>query len=158
MSSAETPSADPIPTRTSLLSYPSFVRLWFTRTTTTAAFHMQGVAVGWQLYDMTGNPIDLGIVGFIQFLPLVVLNLVVGQVTDRYDRRAIMAACQIVKVVMVGLLALGTAMGWLTREWMFAFLLGAAVARAFEMPSMQALVPSIVPVAILPRAIAASLL
>ena len=63
------------------------MRLWFTRTATTAAFQMQGVAVGWQLYEMTGNPIDLGIVGFIQFLPLVVLNLVVGQVTDRYDRR-----------------------------------------------------------------------
>ena len=74
---------------TSLLKYPSFVRLWFTRTATTGAFHMQGVAVGWQLYEMTGNPIDLGIVGLIQFLPLVVLNLVVGQVTDRYDRRAI---------------------------------------------------------------------
>jgi hypothetical protein len=57
---------------------------------------------------------------------------------------------------MVGLLAIGTAMGWLTREWMFAFLLVAATARAFEMPSMQALIPSIVPVPILPRAIAAA--
>jgi hypothetical protein len=47
-------------------------------------------------------------------------------------------------------------MGWLTREWMFAFLLVAAIARAFEMPSMQALIPSIVPVPILPRAIAAA--
>jgi MFS family permease len=105
---------------------------------------------------MTGNPIDLGIVGLIQFLPLVALNLIVGQVTDRYDRRAIMRNCQIVKVAAVSLLALGTAMGWLTREWMFALLLGASTARAFEMPSMQALIPSIVPVMILPRAIAAA--
>jgi MFS family permease len=142
---------------TSLLQYPSFVRVWFTRTATTGAFHMQGVAVGWQLYDMTGNPIDLGIVGLIQFLPLVVLNLIVGQVTDRYDRIAIMRWCQLVKLTMVGALALGTAQGWLTREWMFAFLLGTAIARAFEMPVMQSLVPSIVPVMILPRAIAASL-
>lgn len=156
MSSAETPSPATAPVPTSLLSYPSFIRLWCTRTTTTAAFHMQGVAVGWQLYEMTGNPVDLGIVGFIQFVPLVALNLVVGQVTDRYDRRAIMAVCQVVKVTMVGLLAVGTAMGWLTREWMFAFLLVAATARAFEMPSMQALIPSIVPVPILPRAIAAA--
>jgi MFS family permease len=140
----------------SLLQYPSFLWLWSTRTATTAAFHMQGVAVGWQLYEMTGSPIDLGIVGFLQFLPLVVFNLVVGQVTDRYDRRAILRNCQVVKVAMVGLLALGTAMGWLTREWMFAFLLVASTARAFEMPSMQALIPSIVPVTILPRAIAAA--
>ena len=155
MSSREA-SPDTTPAPTSLLKYPSFVWLWFTRTTTNGAFHMQGVAVGWQLYEMTGNPIDLGIVGFIQFLPLVVLNLVVGQVTDRYDRRVIMRNCQIVKVAMVGLLALGSAMGWLTREWMFALLLVASTARAFEMPSMQALIPSIVPVALLPRAIAAA--
>jgi MFS family permease len=155
MSSSELPSpAAPAPL--SLLQYPSFLWLWSTRTATTAAFHMQGVAVGWQLYEMTGSPIDLGIVGFIQFLPLVVLNLVVGQVTDRYDRRAIIRSCQNVKVAMVGLLALGTAMGWLTREWMFAFLLVASTARAFEMPCMQALIPSIVPVVILPRAIAAA--
>jgi MFS family permease len=156
MSSPEMPSLDASPAPKSLLQYPSFVRLWFTRTATTGAFHMQGVAVGWQLYEMTGNPIDLGIVGFIQFLPLVVLNLVVGHVTDRYDRRVIMRRCQVVKVVMVVLLAVGTAMGWLTREWMFAILLVASTARAFEMPVMQALIPSIVPVILLPRAIAAA--
>ena len=132
------------------------MRLWFTRTATTGAFQMQGVAVGWQLYEMTGSPIDLGIVGFIQFLPLVVLNLVVGQVTDRYDRRVIMRRCQVVKVLMLVLLAIGTAMGWLTREWMFTFLLVSSTARAFEMPVMQALIPSIVPVPLLPRAIAAA--
>jgi MFS family permease len=156
MSSSELPSPAAAPAPLSLLQYPSFLWLWSTRTATTAAFHMQGVAVGWQLYEMTGSPIDLGIVGFLQFLPLVVFNLVVGQVTDRYDRRAILRNCQVVKVAMVGLLALGTAMGWLTREWMFAFLLVASTARAFEMPSMQALIPSIVPVTILPRAIAAA--
>jgi MFS family permease len=140
----------------SLLQYRSFVWLWCTRTSTTAAFHMQGVAVGWQLYEMTGDPIDLGIVGLIQFLPLVLLNLVVGQVTDRYDRRNIMRVCQVIKVIMVGLLAAGTAMGWLGRGWMFAILLVISTARAFEMPVMQALLPSIVPISILPRAIAAS--
>jgi MFS family permease len=155
MSSADSisPEADP----NQLLKYPSFVRFWFTRTATTAAFHMQGVAVGWQLYDMTGNPIDLGIIGFLQFLPLVVLNLVVGQVTDRYDRLAILRYCQVVKVFMVGALAAGSAQGWLTREWMFVFMLMTATARSFELPAMQSLIPSIVPVRILPRAIAASL-
>ena len=155
MSPSELPSpAAPAPK--SLLQYPSFVRLWFTRTATTGAFHMQGVAVGWQLYEMTGNPIDLGIVGFIQFLPLVVLNLIVGQVTDRYDRRAIIRWCQVVKVLMVVLLAVGTAMGWLTREWMFAALLLTSTARAFEMPAMLSLIPSIMPALLLPRAIAAA--
>lgn len=155
MLSPESPPAG-LSEPSSLLKYPSFVRLWFTRTATTAAFQMQGVAVGWQLYELTGNPIDLGIVGFLQFVPVLVLNLVVGHVTDRYDRRAIMRTCQIVKMLMLILLGLGTAMGWLTREWMFAFLLVTSTARAFEMPVMQALIPSIVPTMLLPRAIAAS--
>jgi MFS family permease len=148
---ASTPAASP-----SLLQHRSFVWLWCTRTSTTAAFHMQGVAVGWQLYEMTNDPVDLGIVGLIQFLPLVVLNLVVGQVTDRYDRRNIMRVCQVIKMIMVGMMALGTAMGWLGREVMFAILLVISTARAFEMPVMQALLPGIVPTSILPRAIAAS--
>ncbi len=155
MSSPATLSPVP-PAPTRLLQYPSFVRLWFTRIATAAAFQMQGVAVGWQLYEMTGSAIDLGIVGLLQFLPLFLLNLVVGQVTDRYDRRAIMRNCQVVKMLMLILLGLGTAMGWLTREWMFAFLLVASTARAFEMPVAQALLPSIVPVMLLPRAIAAA--
>lgn len=155
MSSADSVASEANPTR--LRKYPSFVRFWFTRTATTGAFHMQGVAVGWQLYEMTGNPIDLGIVGLLQFLPLVVLNLVVGQVTDRYDRLAILRWCQVVKVLMVGALAFGTAQGWLTREWMFACMLMTATARAFELPVMQSLIPAIVPIALLPRAIAASL-
>ena len=67
----------------SVFAHRAFVLYWFSRIASILSFHMLLVAVGWQLYEMTGNPIDLGIVGFIQFLPLVVLNLVVGHVTDR---------------------------------------------------------------------------
>jgi hypothetical protein len=63
-------TADP----TSLSRNPSFVRLWCVRTSTSGAYQMQGVAVGWQLYEMTGNALDLGIVGLAQFLPLVGLR------------------------------------------------------------------------------------
>jgi MFS family permease len=149
---ATTPAAVP----KSLLRHRSFVRLWCARTATNGAFHMQGVAVGWQLYDMTNNPIDLGIVGLVQFIPLVVLALVIGHVSDRYDRRLVAGICQIVKALMAAALALGTLSGWLGREAIFAILLVAGTARAFEMPALHALVPSIVPMSILPRAIAAS--
>ena len=151
----DTPPAAP-PTPTSLLQYPSFVRLWFTRTAIAAAFQMQGVAVGWQLYEMTGNPIDLGIVGFIQFLPLVVLNLVVGQVTDRYDRRVILRNCQIVKVHDAEPARDRQRDGLAHPRVDVRDPAGVRTARAFEIPVTQALLPSIVPVMILPRAIAAS--
>jgi MFS family permease len=117
---------------------------------------MQMVAQGWLVYDMTGSSFYLGLVGLARAIPALAFSLVGGAVADRYDRRAIMRYCQVVKVLMVALLAAGTAMEWLTREWMFAILLVASTARAFELPVMQALLPSIVPMTILPRAIAAS--
>ena len=53
--------------------------------------------MGWQLYAITGSPLDLGLVGLVQFVPIILLTLVVGQVADRYDRRLIAAVCQTVE-------------------------------------------------------------
>ena len=53
------------------------------------AFQMVGVAMGWQMYALTGSALDLGLVGLAQFLPATVLILVAGQLADRYDRRRI---------------------------------------------------------------------
>ena len=58
---------------------------------------MLGVAVGWQLYDLTGSPLDLRLVGLAQFVPMVMLTLVVGQVADRCDRRLVVAVCETIK-------------------------------------------------------------
>jgi MFS family permease len=129
---------------------------WWARTSTTGAYQMLGVAVGWQLYDLTNNPLDLGIVGLVQFIPLLSLGLFVGQVADRYDRRVVIRFTQIAKALAAIALALATVGGWLTRELMFSILFVVGVARAFEIPTMHAIVPDIVPQSMLPRAIAAS--
>src|SRR5882672_8138023 len=132
-----------------LMRHRSFVLFWCARTSTTGAFQMLAVAVGWQLYDLTNNPLDLGIVGLVQFVPLVALALVVGQVADRYDRAAVIRIIQAAKALCAIALAIGTAGEWLTREWMFAILFVIGCARAFEMPIMHAIVPDIVPQSIL---------
>jgi MFS family permease len=141
----------------SLLRHRSFVLFWLARTSTTGANQMLQVAVGWQLYDLTNKALDLGIVGLVQFIPLIGLALFVGQVADRYDRRAIIRITQTVKALGALGLAFGTITGWLTREMMFVLLFVIGVARAFEAPSLHAILPSIVPQQILPRAIAASM-
>jgi MFS family permease len=146
---------DHIPTP-SLLRHPSFAMFWWARTSTTGAFQMLAVAVGWQLYDLTRNPLDLGIVGLVQFVPLVSLGLFVGQISDRSDRRAIIRYTQIVKALAAIALAVGTIGGWLTRELMFTILFVVGIARAFEIPTIHAILPDIVPPSMLPRAIAAS--
>jgi MFS family permease len=117
---------------------------------------MQGVAVGWQIYDLTGDPLDLGLVGLVQFLPLIVMSVVAGQVLDLVDRRAVAAVCQAGKALAALLLAVGTARGSLSRDAMLAILFLSGSARAFEIPTMHALLPAVVPAGLLPRAIAAS--
>ncbi len=134
----------------------SFVLFWLARTFTNGAFMMQGVAVGWQIYDLTGDPLDLGLVGLVQFLPLIAMSVVAGQVLDRVDRRLVAAVCQAGKALAALLFAVGTARGSLSRDAMLAILFLSGSARAFEIPTMHALLPGVVPAPLLPRAIAAS--
>jgi len=101
----ETPDPAPVP---SLLRHPSFMMFWCARTSTTGAYQMLLVAVGWQLYALTNNALDLGIVGLVQFVPLVTLAVFVGQIADRYDRRAVIALMQVVKTLAGLALALGS--------------------------------------------------
>ena len=79
---------DSLSPQPSLLRHRSFVLFWCARTSTSGAYQMQAVAVGWQLYDLTNDPLDLGLVGLMQFFPVVVLALVIGQTADHFDRRA----------------------------------------------------------------------
>ena len=85
--------------QTSLLRHRPFVLFWFARLSVTASYQMLIVAVAWQLYALTGDPFDLGLIGLIQFVPAMLLFLVVGQVTDRYDRRVLLIACQLIEAV-----------------------------------------------------------
>jgi MFS family permease len=139
-----------------LLRHRSFVMFWCARTTTSGAYQMQAVAVGWQLYDLTNDPLDLGLVGLMQFFPVVVLALVIGQTVDHFDRRVVAATCQVVKAACAALFALGTLQGWLGRDTILALILVTGTARAFESPTLHSIVPGIVPRQLLPRAIAAS--
>src|SRR5213083_1960417 len=79
--------SDPVPD--SLLRHRPFVLYWIARVFAAFSFQMVGVAVGWQMYALTGSAFDLGLVGLVQFVPTIVLTLVVGHVADRYDRRRV---------------------------------------------------------------------
>jgi len=140
----------------SLLHHRSFALFWGARTSTSGAYQMQMVAVGWQLYDLTHDPFDLGLVGLMQFFPLFLLALVIGQTADHFDRRVIAGVCQVIKAICAGLFALGTLQGWLNREAILALILITGTARAFEAPTLHSIVPGLVPARVLPRAIAAS--
>ncbi len=114
------------------------------------------VAVGWQMYDLTGSAWDLGLVGLLQFLPAVPLALVAGHVIDRFHRARILAVCMAVQVGVALLLAGASHGGWAGRELLLALSVVLGAVRAFQMPSQQALTPSLVPQPLLPRALAFS--
>ncbi|MPZ57405.1 MAG: MFS transporter [Rhizobiales bacterium] len=138
----------------SIYRHRPFVRYWVARTAASLAFQMQAVAVGWQVYALTGNPLDLGLIGLSLFLPSLLLLFVIGPAADRYNRKTIVSMAQAIEGIAVATLLVGTAGGWLTRELIFAtiFLLG--VGRAFEAPTVASLLPGIVPPELLSRAVA----
>jgi len=117
-------------------------------------FHIQGVAVGWQLYAITGSPLDLGLVGLVQFAPIILLTLVVGHVADRYDRRLIAVVCQTVEALAAAGLALATVGQWQSKTTILSLVALGGAARAFENPAMAALVPGVVPRPLIARGMA----
>jgi len=115
---------------------------------------MLGVAVGWELYSLTGSALDLGLVGLAQFVPMVALTLVVGQVADRCDRRLIATLCEAVKAVAAATLALGALGGWQSKASILGLVALLGAAQAFQNPAMTALVPDVVPRPRIARAMA----
>jgi MFS family permease len=140
----------------SILRHRPFVLYWVARTCASLGFMMLGVAVAWQMYALTGNALDLGLVGLMQFLPMAMFMLVAGQIADRHDRRRMLQICQIVEALVAASLALATISGWISKELILAAVFIFGVARAFEAPAQQTLLPSIVPPALFPRAVAAA--
>src|SRR5688572_5815226 len=139
-----------------LAAHPAFVRFWWARLCGTAAAQMLMVALGWQMYDLTGSAWDLGLVGLAQFMPAVALVLVAGHVIDRHDRRTVVAACYAVQTVVAAVLAAATLGGWVSREWILGLSLLLGAAKAFQLPAQQALTPQLVPAEVLARAMAFS--
>ena len=117
---------------------------------------MQVVATGWSVYELTRDPLDLGFVGLVQFAPRVALTLWAGAVADRYDRRLIACLCTVVQMVACTLLALGSWSEILSREAIFGLIAVIGSARAFEMPTMQSLLPNVIPESAFPRGLAMS--
>ena len=114
------------------------------------------MAIGWQIYDLTGSAFDLGMVGLVQFLPTALLVFVAGHAADRFERKRVVQLCQIAEALTALFLAWSTYAGWLTEVHIFiaTFVLG--IAGAFESPATAALLPLITPQGSLQRATAIS--
>ena len=133
---------------------PDYRRFLGSRLLSILGLEMVNVAVGWQVYALTRRPLDLGYVGLAQFLPVVLLTLAAGHAADRFDRRRVILVCHLAFGVCSGLLA-WLALGRVqTPVPIFAVLVLLGCARAFNAPAAQALMPSLLPEADFPNAVA----
>lgn len=142
--------------RESVLRHPGYLNFAASRVFSSLSFQAVAIAMGWMIYEQTHSAFALALVGFCQFLPMAVLTFVVGHVADRFDRRRIGLACQLVEAITSLVLAIATWQQWLSPVGMLVAvtIMGAVV--AFERPTMAALLPTIVPASMLQKAIATS--
>ncbi len=122
-----------------------FLFYWASRFLATFSTQIVSVAVGWQIYDITRDPFDLGLVGIIQFAPALLLVLVTGALADRFGRRLIMGLSALLEALCAVALLLLTVQGLTSPLPIFAVLLVFGIARAFFGPAAASLVANLVP-------------
>src|SRR5271168_3981304 len=139
-----------------LLRQPSFLFFLLSRSLTRFASQIGAVAIGWQIYDLTGSAFELGMIGLVQFLPTALLVFVAGQTADKFERKRVVQLCQLAEALTALFLCWGCYGGWLSEIHIFiaSFVLG--MAGAFESPTIAALLPLIAPQGSLQRATALS--
>ena len=147
------PSSDPA---AALLRQPSLIFFMLSRSLSRFSSQIGAVAIGWQVYDLSGSAFDLGMVGLVQFLPTALLVFVAGHAADRFERKRVVQVCQFAEALTALFLAWGSLGGWLTELHIFiaTFVLGTT--GAFESPATSALLPLIAPQGTLQRATALS--
>ncbi|URL58206.1 MFS transporter [Luteibacter flocculans] len=144
------------PDATSLFRHRAFVQFWFAKNASSFGFQMMSVAVGWQIYELTHRALDLGLIGLVQFVPSVLLALPAGHVADQFDRRRIVTVCQAIEWVAIALLAVFSLSGRLNETGILCLVFVVSLAKTFEFPALQSMLPALVPIQILPRAMAAN--
>lgn len=142
------------PDRYAAFRHGAFLRYWLARFLTTFATQVVSVAVGWQIYDLTRNPLDLGFVGLVQFAPALLLVLVTGATADRFGRRLVMALAVGLEAACGAALLVLSLNGLMTPTAIFATLAVFGIARAFFGPASASLVANIVPQEIFANAVA----
>ncbi len=145
------------------LRITDFRAFWLARLTTTIGQMAMVIVIGWQVYDIARETMDireaafqLGLIGLVQFVPLFVLTPISGWTADRLDRRHIARAVILLELVCALILFVSTFGGIISLPILFGVAALLGVARAFAGPALGAMAPNLVPRDILPNAIALS--
>jgi MFS family permease len=135
-------------------THPGFVLFQIARFLIVTAVEMQAVAVGWQVYEITKRPLDLGYVGLAQFLPGILLFPISGHASDRFERRTVLSACYAGYAVCFTLLLILTQRGVPSITSIYAVLLLIGIVRSFNGTASRSILPQLVPQEHFPNAVA----
>jgi MFS family permease len=127
------------------LQYRDFRLLWLGQLVSQAGTQMQRAAIAWHVYQLTDNPMALGLIGLFRVLPVVVFGLMGGLVADAQDRRKVMLITQSVMLLTAAALALMTITDHVSTPIIYAAVFVNAAAAAFDGPSRQAMITNLVP-------------
>jgi len=118
-----------------------------------AAMTMLRAAIAWHVFDLSHSAFHLGLIGLVQFIPVLSLTLIGGAVADTYDRRKVSMLAQLVPLACAGVLFVTTQRGLATLPLLYTIVLFVAVAGAFDNPARAALLPTLVSREFFPRAV-----
>ena len=147
-------SSPPTRSATQLFGHRPFLLYFWSRGFSEFAYQVGAVAVGWQVYALSGSALALGMVGLVQFIPTAVLVFVAGHASDRYDRNRVAQFCQIAEGLTAVYLAWGTIAGWITVPEIFGAVAIFGTAIAFESPAAAAQLPGVTPGGLMQKATA----
>jgi MFS family permease len=151
--SATTASPDQPESSGSPFAYPGFRAFFPARVLSGAAMQVHNIAVGWLIWEITRSPFMLGLVGLATFAPVMLFVLPAGYVADNFDRRMIVLASWATIALGTLSIALYVSAGGRSAGWIFLAVLVIGTARAFSNPASQAILPTLVPQHVFPRAI-----
>jgi MFS family permease len=135
-------------------THPAFVLFQVARFLVVAAVEMQAVAVGWQVYEITKRPLDLGFVGLAQFLPAILLFPISGHASDRFERRDVLSACYAGYAVCFALLLVLAQRGLQSVTAIYVVLVLVGVVRSFNSTASRSILPQLVSQEHFPNAVA----
>ena len=126
-------------------SHPGFLLFQIARFLIVSAVEMQAVAVGWQVYEITKRPLDLGYVGLAQFLPGILLFPISGHASDRFERRNVLSACYAGYALCFALLLALSWRGVPSIAPIYVVLVMIGIVRSFNGPASRSILPQLVP-------------
>ncbi len=145
VSSPDPSAADARLSARAAFAYPDFTRFSIARFCIVAALEMQSVAVGWQVYEITKRPLDLGLIGLAQFLPGIALFLPAGHAVDLLNRRRLVMACYASFAMCSAMLFLLAERGISSVYPIYGVVMLLGIIRSFNFPAARAILPQIVP-------------